>query len=322
MTDLLLALVTALLVGGFVSAIVALRRLRASLARRFAAIDTALDVAHARLTSLSEPSTPEPVLAELARLEAVITALAAQQQQIIRECTAPLRAGKQSVEQRTRRAVAHDVHALLGLHAALPLGAESLPLTGYTADPGTLAHLTTLVAELPDGALIVELGSGLSTVWMAAAARREDRGLRILSIDHDARWGDHTRAALARLGLDAVAEVRIAPLVALPDADAEAAPWYDLTALCDAQAIALLVVDGPPRNAGPSVRAPALPRLVDRLTTEAVVVLDDTDRAEEAAIVQEWVAQLEGVRAVGVESMLDRTTVLRLGPTDAGAPAR
>lgn len=318
MTDLLLAVAIALLIACLAGGLLAVRRLRASLSRRFAAIDVALE----RLTVLAERPTTELVLTELARLESVLAEQEERQRQSIRENTAPLRAGKQSVEQRTRRAVAHDVHALLGLHAALPLGAESLPLTGYAADPGTLVHLTTLVAELPDGALIVELGSGLSTVWMAAAARREDRGLRILSIDHDARWGDQTRAALARLGLDAVAEVRIAPLVALPDADAEAAPWYDLAALADAQAIALLVVDGPPRSAGPSVRAPALPRLIDRLTAEAVVVLDDTDRAEEAAIVQQWVALLEGARAVRVESMLDRTTLLRLGPPDGRGPAR
>jgi len=313
-TDLLLALVVVLLAVGLAGGIVALRRLRASLDRRFSAVDAAV----ARLAKRTEGPTIATVLAELARLDerhdARLAGLEAALARSLREHTAPLRAGKQSLEQRTRRAVAHDVHALLELHTALPLGGESLPLTGYSADPGTLVRLTTLVEELPDGALILELGSGLSTVWMAAAARRENRGLRILSIDHDLHWGEQTRAAVGRLGLDSVAEVRVAPLVPLPAAASDAAPWYDEAVFADADGIAMLVVDGPPRREGPLVRYPALPRLAGRLAHDAVVVLDDTDRDDEAEILTKWLALLDGEREVLVESGLDRTTVLRLGP--------
>jgi hypothetical protein len=237
--------------------------------------------------------------------------------------TVAIQPGKHSAEQRTRRAVAQDVHALLSLHSGLPLERESLMLSGYAAAPDTILHLTTLVAALPDDALVLELGSGLSTVWMALAAHREGRGIRIVSIDHDEWWGAETAGALDRLGLRDVAEVRISPLAPLPGAAEGDVPWYGLGELDGLDDIHLLVVDGPPASTGRDARYPAVPCLADRLAAEARILLDDTDRPAERAIGERWLAELGAERDAVVERVLERTTVIRVGirpPKQTEAP--
>lgn len=320
MTDTLLIALIVVLAGGGVGAAVFANRTRAGLDRRLKRMEQRLDDLLVRphpsesIASVGDAfDRQQRILTE--ELRADLADLATRLLSRIDERTASIRPGKQSVEQRTRRAVAQDIHALLGLHGALPLERESLVLSGYAAAPDTILHLTTLVAGLPDDALVVEFGSGLSTVWMAAAARRHGRGIRIVSIDHDERWGEETVAALDRLELGGVAEVRIAPLEPLPGATENDAHWYALRALDGLEGIHLLVVDGPPAATGTGARYPAVPQLADRLAAECRIVLDDTDREEERAIAERWLGELGESRDARVERVLDRTTVLRLGPT-------
>lgn len=316
----LLALVIVLIAAVAGLAIVARRRLAAA-DERFDAIDRTLAEIGDSVAALGAQQSQERARNhhELAgRLEALRAAVVTR----IDERTAALRVGKQSVDQRARRGVARDAHALLTLHNRFPLGAESLELTSFSADPATILHLTTLVAALPDNARVVELGSGLSTVWMAAAAAREGRGIRIISFDHDERWGRETREALSRLDLEGVAEVRLAPLEPLPEAEPGDVPWYAVGAMADLPLIDLLVVDGPPAATGAYARRPAVPVLEPRLQERATVVLDDTDREEEAALVVEWSALLEHRRSVSVEATLERTTLLRLAPPGDREAAR
>lgn len=320
-TDALLIALIVVLVLSAAGAVVLAQRARTALDRRLKRLERRID----DLVARPAPIDPAAALAELLELRdhaddeqstRVVEALQRSTSEVVRRIdarTSSIQRGKQSIEQRTRRAVATDVHALLTLHSALPIEAESLALTSYSAEPDTILHLTTLIAALPDDALVVEFGSGLSTVWMSAAARHEARGIRIVSIDHDERWGAETRAALKRLGLDAVAEVRVAPLAPLPGAGEGDTPWYGLEALDGLDDIRLLVVDGPPAATGVDARYPAVPSLAASLAADARVVLDDTDRDEERAIAERWIAELGPERGAIVERVLDRTTVIRLG---------
>lgn len=308
-TDILLSAILTLGVGAVGGALLVLRQARTRLGRRLHEIERRLD-------DLLASSSTADVLAELTQLQSALNDHGTDVKRLVRESTAPLRSGKQSVEQRTRRAVAHDVHALLALHSQLPLAAESVALSGYAASPDALLRLVTLVDELPEGALVVEVGSGLSTIWMAAAARRSNRNVRIVSIDHDERWGDETAAAVARLNLGAWCDVRIAPLTAASGESGDATPWYDLAGFHDLTEIALLVVDGPPGSTGPHARYPAVPQLRDRLVAGSIIVLDDTDRADEQEVLARWVADLETDFIVTVSSGLERTTIVRLSRRD------
>jgi precorrin-6B methylase 2 len=321
-TDALLIALIAVLLGTGVLALYAAGRIRKDLDRRFTNVIQRLPGAgtlesiHSNYQKMS--GTLEQLIRRVEALEERIVPAAELRElfsgvtERIERRTATIYPGKQSIEQRTRRAVAQDFHALLSLHSSLPLRAESLMLSGWAASPETILHLTTLVARLPKDAVVVEFGSGLSTVWMAAAALRESRGIHIISIDHDSRWGADTAAALERLGLRDAAEVRIGPLEPLPGAEKADAPWYALGALEGLDNIHLLVVDGPPRGTGLNARYPAVLHLKDRLVAGATIVLDDTDRQEERAIAQRWIEEFDADRDAVIERVLDRTTVIRL----------
>jgi predicted O-methyltransferase YrrM len=156
--------------------------------------------------------------------------------------------------------------------------------------------------------VVVELGSGTSTVWLAYAVQRYNG--RLVSLEHDIRHAEKSRVRLHAHGLDAVAEVRDAPLNQIDVQDTEY-DWYDPDALDDIERIDLLVVDGPPDSLGPFARYPALAALKPKLAPDATIVLDDVSRDDEQETVRRW---LYDDAALSVEpALLGRHAVLSYG---------
>lgn len=135
--------------------------------------------------------------------------------------------------------------------------------------------------------LIVDLGSGQSSVWMAAALRQTGAPGRVVAIDHDSSYAEQTRQLAEQQGLSRWLEVRDAPLVSVTIAD-RTSDWYEPGVFEDLHGIDLLCVDGPPGAGAPQARWPALPILRDRLAPGAVVILDDLIRRDEQEIIAEW----------------------------------
>jgi predicted O-methyltransferase YrrM len=166
-----------------------------------------------------------------------------------------------------------QVEAIQNLNAMLPTS-DVLPATrGWAASPDLLLVLVDqLIARRPS--LIVECGSGASTLWLALALRRFGIDGRIVALDHDPVFAAKTRDFLARHGVSGVAEVRDAPLEDLSLAGGTYL-WYARRAWKDLSGIDLLFVDGPPAATGAKARYPALPLLREALNPAATVVLDD-----------------------------------------------
>ena len=181
-----------------------------------------------------------------------------------------------------------QVDALLGLyHAVRPTG--KLPsASGWAAAPDLLRHLYDTVREQRPQ-LVVELGSGASTVVIAAALRDAGSSGRLVSLDHDPVWADRTRSFLTENDLGSVVDLRIAPLVDVT-VGGDTRRWYDPDQLPDGT-VDLLIVDGPPKDTGELARYPAVPVLADQLRPGSIVVLDDYDRADERAIVERWLTE-------------------------------
>lgn len=165
---------------------------------------------------------------------------------------------------------------------------ELLPvLTGWTLAADNLVHVLQTVRERrPE--TIVELGSGASTMILAAELRKSGRG-RIVSLEHELPFAEATRRRLAAAGLDRIATVVDAPLEPYNHPDGADTGWYAQSAVSSLpDSIDLLIVDGPPRRTGPWARYPALPELVAKLAPDAVVLLDDARRQEEEKILNRW----------------------------------
>ena len=166
-----------------------------------------------------------------------------------------------------------QLEALQNLSAVLPVS-DVLPATRvWAASPDLLVVLVDLViTERPS--LVVECGSGASTLWLALAMRRFKIDGRIIALEHDAVFGGKTRDFLARHDVGDLAEVRDAPLESF-SLDGETYSWYARRAWEDLTGIDLLFVDGPPATTGHQARYPALPLLRGSLSPVATVVLDD-----------------------------------------------
>ena len=192
---------------------------------------------------------------------------------------------EKGVKQEIRQAF-RQLEALQNLNAVLPVG-DVLPATrGWAASPDLLLVLVDLVmTERPS--LVVECGSGVSTLWMALAMRRFGIDGRIIALDHDPVFGSKTRDLLARHDVRELAEVRDAPLESFR-LDGETYSWYARRAWEDLTGIDLLFVDGPPATTGYQARYPALPLLIGSLSPVATAVLDDLVVPDMQKALQRW----------------------------------
>jgi predicted O-methyltransferase YrrM len=179
-----------------------------------------------------------------------------------------------------------QLEALQNLTAVLPPN-DVLPATrGWAASPDLLMVLVDLVvSERPS--LVVECGSGASTLWLALAMRRFGVDGRIVALDHDPVFGAKTRDLLARHDVSDLAEVRDAPLESF-SLDGETYSWYARRAWEDLKGIDLLFVDGPPATTGHQARYPALPLLSGLLSPGATAVLDDLVVPDMQKVLQLW----------------------------------
>lgn len=172
-------------------------------------------------------------------------------------------------------------------------------LGGWAADP-VLADEILRVLIRRDAPTVLECGSGWSTVLIARCLSELGEG-RVVALEHEKRFMEHTRRLLGRYGGAERATLALAPL-ADRSLDGRTQPWYGAEAE-DAIAgpVDLLLVDGPPGDVAPESRYPAVPLLNDHLAPDAVVVLDDGRREGEARTAGAWEREL-GVRARFVES--------------------
>lgn len=224
--------------------------------------------------------------------------------------TAEVRALHERMDAVARREF-HQYEALLNLHRLVSVRAAVPPSREWAASPDFLLLLASLVQDLRPR-LVVELGSGTSTVWLAYALEAFDAPGRVVSIDHEARFCDRTRDALGAHRLDHLAEVRQAPLIDL-EIDGKSWRWYDQARLADLAGCDLLVVDGPPGDLATLARYPALPLLHDILSPYARVVVDDYQRPEEREMVARWLENLTGWELVEYGHHEKGTAVLARG---------
>jgi hypothetical protein len=185
-----------------------------------------------------------------------------------------------------------QVEAMIDLRALVRPRAPMPALRHWALSPDALRHIVGEIHDRRPG-LIVECGSGASTVWLGYTAEALGTG-RIVSLEHDERFAEVSRDLVRAHGLQDVVEVRHAPLVPWKGEEGPER-WYDTTALADLDGIDLLIVDGPPGIVGPGARYPAVPELLARCSDDALILLDDAHRADERAISDRWLKENGGL---------------------------
>jgi predicted O-methyltransferase YrrM len=188
------------------------------------------------------------------------------------------------------RAEYDQIEAMVDLRALLQPRAPMPRLRGWAASPDVLRLLVERVAaDRPK--LIIECGSGASSVWLGYAVERFG-GAKVVALEHEERFAGASRDLIAAHGLDSIVEVRHAPLT-----DWQGFPWYDTAALADLSDAGLVFVDGPPQQTGRHARYPAIPVLLPHCAPDALIVLDDTVRPDEQEIAERWLREFPELSA-------------------------
>ena len=168
-----------------------------------------------------------------------------------------------------------------------------LPATrDWAASPDFLLHLYRhIVTHRPK--VVVELGSGVSTLVIAAALAANGDGGRIQSLDHEEPYARATAELLAQHGFSDMVTVHYAPLglwkPSRPTKLGTEWQWYTVPGEVSAlEGIDLLVVDGPPGNSCPYARYPAVPYFRAQMSSDCLVLMDDARRPDEKEIASAW----------------------------------
>lgn len=213
-----------------------------------------------------------------------------------------------------RRELQQSMEAILQLEGLSLLRAPHPLMDGWAMDPVSVLGVLRIVLETRPG-LVVECGSGTSTVWIAAALKQLGQG-RLVSLEHLEEYALKTREALAAQGLEGIADVRCAPLTELT-VDERAVQWYDPALFADLGQVDMLLVDGPPKSVGEHARHPAVPVLADKLHSGAIIIVDDCDRPDEVASIKRWQERMPQVGPTAVIG--PRTLMLRWAQGAGGA---
>ena len=194
-----------------------------------------------------------------------------------------------------RKRLAGQVDGIVALYSVLN---PSLPLPpfGGWAITGDLAHrYVSAVLEIePD--TVIEVGSGLSTVLCAMALELIDGEGLVYALEHEEHWVEITTKTLERHGVLHRAKVLHRPLVETK-IESEQWMWYDLGAVDIPDQAEILLIDGPPQSTGNLARYPALPLLINRLSSNAIIFLDDGRRPDEQATWERWKGEIPGLQA-------------------------
>lgn len=148
---------------------------------------------------------------------------------------------------------------------------------GWSAELDYLRFMVKMVASLGKQE-VLECGSGLSTLLLAAAAARY--GGHITSLEHSPGWAERIRTELCKYGLAQHATPRVAPLRSYGSYT-----WYDVPERMGP--FAGVVCDGPPSTT-PGGRYGLIPVMSDRLAPGCRILLDDVARVDEQNILIRW----------------------------------
>ena len=167
-------------------------------------------------------------------------------------------------------------------------------------------HLVTAMLDwLPKtSGPILECGSGLTTLVLAAAAAQSGRN--VISLEHDRNWGDRVLAALP-VRLRTHVTLRLSPIKDFGEFD-----WYSVGPNDIPSGIGLVLCDGPPGGTRGG-RYGLAPVMANRLAAKCIILLDDTQRPGEHTVLERWRSEFRAslVEEGGTYSVIE-----------IGAPAR
>lgn len=201
---------------------------------------------------------------------------------------------------------AQQLEAFMGVQNYLNHG-EHLPgMHGWPISPDFALYLVELI-DGNDYDLIIEFGSGTSTVIIAKALARIARQQHgkpatvQVAFEHLEQYHAQTQMNLQHAGLLDAVQLELAPLADFKAPSGSTYSYYSCHAALHKLAEQLgsdikilIIVDGPPASIGKHARYPAVPSVLAGFNGVHIdILLDDYIREDEKEIVQLWLKDIE-----------------------------
>lgn len=193
----------------------------------------------------------------------------------------------QKTIQLEQRILYRQMEALFALYQKIDFRAPLLNMRSWVASPDFLAVLSAMIQEYRPK-VIFEAGGGTTTLISAYSLQQLGFG-HVYAVDHQQQFAELTQQQLQLHQLEDYATVIYAPLIE-KTINSKSWQWYDTSQFNYIQEIDLLVVDGPPQYDNPNemIRYPALPLMQDKLSPQALILMDDADREDEFKTSVQW----------------------------------
>jgi len=167
-----------------------------------------------------------------------------------------------------------------------------LPWTGSAVNPAALRMMINEIL-INEKKQIIELGSGISTVFFEVLARQNN--IKITSVDSDGKWQEKVKKMIINNGGDS-SNINwiLAPLIKYED-DFYKGEFYDLKDINigNSRLYDFLFIDGPISSIGKELtRYPALIKL-NPLLKDYVLFLHDASREGEKLVAKKWANEFD-----------------------------
>ena len=184
-----------------------------------------------------------------------------------------------------------QLEALVSVVSSVKLRRPLPPMRGWAISPD-LARILVLELLQKKPEKVMELGSGASTILIAACLRDLGRG-KLWSIEQAEEEARRSLENLKLHGLTEWVEVVIAPLQPI-EISGERWMWYDVDKIPATGKLDLLLIDGPSYPPKRGMRYPAMPILGSRLSDDVVVIVDDAGDALARHQIERWLRAFPG----------------------------
>ncbi len=183
----------------------------------------------------------------------------------------------------------HDyeqLEALFSVYQYLKPQALLPKMRNYAGSPDFLREVLLQLQQCKPK-VIVEASSGLSSMVVSEWLLQHAPEAVHYALEDEAKYAGLTRQQI----FNPNSHILHAPITE-HKIDGKPWKWYDISEIAHLEQIDLLIIDGPPLHLQDQARYPAVPLLADRLSDQAVILLDDGNRPDERAIARRWAKEL------------------------------
>lgn len=164
-----------------------------------------------------------------------------------------------------------------------------IPFTDYALSPYTITHILNDMT-INSRKNIVEFGSGASTIYIALYMKKHNIGQSFVSFDQDSHWLETIQSTYLNdisLANNQKFNLIHAPLLPTNFGKKDEARWYseEIVNSNVNDPVHCIIVDGPTGDINRFARYPVINFIVNHLSEDGVVFIDDAKREGEKEII-------------------------------------